>query len=109
MAAAAIIPTSAKCGNAMAEDATKRWRCTGCGTYLDEVQSAGAAARAERKAGLRAMRGQIVISLILIVAGLGITLATAPWSSGSTGTWFICVGPIVVGGGQLFRILVHYA
>jgi hypothetical protein len=53
------------------------------------------------------MRGQIAISLVLLLAGLAITLATAPWSSSSSGTWFIAFGPVVLGGGQLFRIFLH--
>lgn len=90
-----------------AEEPSKRWRCTACGTYLDSVQTAGAAAKLDRAAYWRTMRGQIAISLVLLVAGLGITLATAPWSSDSSTTWFIAFGPIVVGGGQLLRIVVH--
>ena len=55
------------------------------------------------------MRGQIAISLALVLIGAGITIATSPWSGSGTGTWFIALGPIIIGGGQLFRILIHYA
>ena len=91
------------------EDTTKRWKCTACAAYADQFQTAADAARAERAAGRRGMHGQIAISLVLLLAGLGITFATAPWSSGGTGLWVIAFGPIIVGGGQLFRILVHHA
>jgi hypothetical protein len=84
----------------------ERWRCRGCGAYLDQFQTAVAAARADRKAVRRAMRGQIVIALVLILVGLGITIATSPWASHSAGTWFVAFGPIAVGGAHLFRILV---
>ena len=91
----------------MAKDAA-RWKCTKCGAYLDQFQTAADAARAEKLAGKKSMRGQIAISLALIALGLGITLGTAPWSSSGSSTWFISVGPIIVGVGQLFRIYIHY-
>ena len=91
------------------EGVSRRWRCPKCSAYLDQFQTAGAAARADRAAGRRWIRGQIAMSLVLVAIGVGLTIVTSPWSSQGGGPWIVALGPIVVGMGQLFRILVHYA
>jgi ribosomal protein L37AE/L43A len=113
-AQAMAVPACPRCGGPGVFHAqANRWGCDRCQGYLDQMGpslgappaiSAGAAQDAER-AARRAQAGKnMVVGIVLLVVGIGITAAThdAAESNGG-GTYVIAYGPMIVGGIRFFQ------